>query len=214
MEVVRTQQASKERGAFDEAALTGIPTQPMALAVAPHGAAGRCVEAAAGEVGELLGLIDNADVTRRFDGYTDRAATEKKILRDVAAVGDLYFSTGDLVRQDAEGFVYFVAEILSAAPGVSESTVYGVSVGSLEGRAGMAALVVEAAASALRRWPRPWRPYPELTATFKIRKGKLVEQGFDPAVVSDVWLYEEAAGAYRPLDVELHRRLVSGQVKL
>lgn len=71
-------------------------------------AAGRCVEAAAGEVGELLGLIDNADVTRRFDGYTDRAATEKKILRDVAAVGDLYFSTGDLVRQDAEGFVYFV----------------------------------------------------------------------------------------------------------
>ena len=30
MEVVRTQQASKERGAFDEAALTGIPTQPMA----------------------------------------------------------------------------------------------------------------------------------------------------------------------------------------
>ena len=71
-------------------------------------AAGRCVEAAAGEVGELLGLIDNADVTRRFDGYTDRAATEKKILRDVAAEGDLYFSTGDLVRQDAEGFVYFV----------------------------------------------------------------------------------------------------------
>ena len=57
-------------------------------------------------------------------------------------------------------------------------------------------------------------PALELTATFKIRKGKLVEQGFDPAVVSDVWLYEEAAGAYRPLDVELHRRLVSGQVKL
>ena len=74
-------------------------------------AAGRCVEAAAGEVGELLGLIDNADVTRRFDGYTDRAATEKKILRDVAAEGDLYFSTGDLVRQDAEGFVYFVDRI-------------------------------------------------------------------------------------------------------
>ena len=121
-----------------------------------------------------------------------------------------------------------VAEILSAAPGVSESTVYGVSVGSLEGRAGMAALVVEAASfsvealaqtvASLPRYARPLfvrlLPALELTATFKIRKGKLVEQGFDPAVVSDVWLYEEAAGAYRPLDVELHRRLVSGQVKL
>ena len=74
-------------------------------------AAGRCVEAAAGEVGELLGLIDNADVTRRFDGYSNKAATEKKIVRNVFRQGDAYFRSGDLLKRDAEGYVYFVDRI-------------------------------------------------------------------------------------------------------
>lgn len=42
---------------------------------------GFCIRCKPGEVGEAIGLILEDDTRRRFDGYTDKAATEKKILR-------------------------------------------------------------------------------------------------------------------------------------
>ncbi len=97
-----------------------------------------------------------------FEGYTDGAATEKKILRDVFERGDAWFRTGDLMRQDAGGFCYFVDRIgdtfrwkgenvsasevaaaLAEFPGILEATVYGVPVQCAEGAAGMAALVTD-----------------------------------------------------------------------
>merc|ERR1711908_234178 len=72
---------------------------------------GRCIRCEPGEAGELLGLIKMDDPTRRFDGYTDEKATEKKILLDVFAEGDAWFRTGDLLRSDSEGFMYFVDRI-------------------------------------------------------------------------------------------------------
>ncbi len=120
---------------------------------------GFCIECRPGEPGEALGEI-GADARSNFTGYADKAETEKKILRDVFAVGDAWFRTGDLLRQDTEGYFYFVdrvgdtfrwkgenvatsevAERLSDAPGVLEANVYGVSVPGAEGRAGMAAIV-------------------------------------------------------------------------
>ena len=61
-----------------------------------------------GEAGELLGLVNQADATRNFAGYTDVAATRRKLVRDVLRRGDCWFRTGDLLRTDADGFVYFV----------------------------------------------------------------------------------------------------------
>merc|ERR1711988_1168271 len=131
---------------------------------------GRCIEVAPGEAGELVGYIDNKDVTRRFDGYNDSAATEKKIVRDVLREGDAYFRTGDLVRQDEHGFVYFVdrigetyrwkgenvsstevAQVVGGAPGIAEVTVYGVGVPGMEGKAGMASIVADERHSTWRR---------------------------------------------------------------
>ena len=123
-------------------------------------AAGFCVEAGAGQVGECIGQI-GADARTAYAGYVDKAASDKKILRDVFAKGDAWFATGDLMRMDGDGYVYFVdrigdtfrwkgenvstgevAERLQAAPGVLEANVYGVSVPGADGRAGMAGLVV------------------------------------------------------------------------
>jgi fatty-acyl-CoA synthase len=42
-------------------------------------------------------------IGRRFDGYTDTASTQKKILRDVLQGGDSYFRSGDLLRWDLDG---------------------------------------------------------------------------------------------------------------
>ena len=128
-----------------------------------RGPDGFCTEAAAGEAGECLGRIDSADPRAEFTGYLDRAASEKKVLRDVFTPGDAWFRTGDLLRQDADGYVYFVdrvgdtfrwkgenvstAEValrLQAVPGVVEANVYGVEVPGADGRAGMAALVTNA----------------------------------------------------------------------
>jgi fatty-acyl-CoA synthase len=125
-------------------------------------ARGLCVECATGEAGELVGRIPEAanNSQGRFEGYTSQEATERKVLRDVFARGDAWFRSGDLLRQDEEGFFYFVdrigdtyrwkgenvstqevAEALSGYPGLEISNVYGVQVPGQDGRAGMAALL-------------------------------------------------------------------------
>ena len=68
---------------------------------------GLCVPASPNEPGELLGLIKQNDPTRRFDGYTDGAATRSKVVSNVCKPGDTYFRSGDLLRQDWFGFLYF-----------------------------------------------------------------------------------------------------------
>jgi len=124
-----------------------------------RGANGLCIEARPGEIGEAVGEIA-ADARHAFAGYADKGASEKKVLRDVFKPGDTFFRTGDLMRQDSEGYLYFVdrvgdtyrwkgenvsttevAERLAGAPGVEEVTVYGVAVPGAEGKAGMAAIV-------------------------------------------------------------------------
>jgi fatty-acyl-CoA synthase len=123
--------------------------------------AGRCVPCGAGEVGELLGRINNKVVSQRFDGYADEQATQKKILRDVLEPGDAWFRTGDLLRKDRLGFFYFVdrigdtfrwkgenvatnevADALTRFAAIHIANVYGVSVPHAEGKAGMATLVL------------------------------------------------------------------------
>jgi fatty-acyl-CoA synthase len=122
-------------------------------------AQGFCMECKPGEIGEAIGAIGD-DARTTFTGYADKAATQKKVLHDVFARGDAWFRTGDLMRQDEDGYFYFVdrvgdtfrwkgenvstgevAERLSEAPGVKEANVYGVAVPGADGRAGMASIV-------------------------------------------------------------------------
>jgi fatty-acyl-CoA synthase len=124
---------------------------------------GLCIACARGEVGEAIGRIGTADDGGgRFEGYTDAAATEKKILRDVLAQGDAWFRTGDLMKLDEGGYFHFVdrvgdtfrwkgenvatSEVTQAVvdcPGVVEATTYGVEIPGADGRAGMVAVVVD-----------------------------------------------------------------------
>ena len=146
---------------------------------------GLCIACTHGEVGEAIGRIGTADRGGGpFEGYTDAAETEKKILRDVFAEGDAWFRTGDLMLRDEQGFFYFVdrvgdtfrwkgenvattevAEALAVFPQVQEAIVYGVAITGTDGRAGMAALVADAGldlvalrAHLIDRLPRYARP--------------------------------------------------------
>jgi fatty-acyl-CoA synthase len=124
---------------------------------------GLCVACGSGEVGEAIGRIGTADEAGgRFEGYTNAAETEKKVLRDVFVKGDAWFRTGDLMMIDESGFFHFVDRIgdtfrwkgenvstsevneaILECPGVIESATYGVMVPGADGRAGMAAIVTD-----------------------------------------------------------------------
>jgi fatty-acyl-CoA synthase len=211
-----------------------------------RGEGGFCLRAPFGEAGECLGRI-GGDARGAYTGYLDRAASEKAVLRDVFRKGDRWFRTGDLLRQDRDGYFYFVdrvgdtfrwkgenvstgevTERIVEAPGVKAAIVYGVTVGALEGRAGMAALVVgedfDLAAFAahvqagLPPYARPLfvrlLPYLETTGTFKPRKVDLVAQGFDPAKVSGDLYVRAPAQGFTPMTPELYARIVGGEVRL
>ena len=117
-----------------------------------------------GEVGEAVGFIVDSQATGagRFEGYTSSEATESKILRDVFQKGDAWWSSGDLLRYDANGYCYFVDRVgdtfrwksenvstqevaseLGDFAGMEFINIYGVTVPDNEGRAGMALVVMQ-----------------------------------------------------------------------
>ncbi len=214
-----------------------------------RGADGFAIACADDEPGELLGKVGTAGAME-YDGYTDRTATERKLLRDVFEPGDAWFRTGDLLRRDAEGYYYFVdrigdtfrwkgenvatqevADVLNGAPGVTETTVYGVAVPGADGRAGMAAVVLADGAAfdgaalyahAERRLPRYAMPAfvrlvaaVDVTGTLKQRKQRLIGDGFDPATVSDpVFVRDDTARRYLPLTTSGTTAIREGRLRL
>lgn len=54
----------------------------------------------------------------------------------------------------------------------------------------------------------------EVTGTFKQMKLKLVEEGFDPAVIQDpLYILDDREKRYTPLTAQLYSRILSGSVK-
>ena len=212
-----------------------------------RGSDGLCIECGPDEVGEAIGGISKR-AGRDFEGYTKASESEKKILRDVFKRGDAWFRTGDLMRRDGHGYFYFVdrtgdtfrwkgenvatsevTEALSDIPGIAEANVYGVAVPGMDGRAGMAALVVnrDFDVTALARqlegklphYARPLflrlQPEIEVTATFKQRKLELVKEGFDPSAIADpLYWFNPAAGQYEKLDAAHYADIVEDRYKL
>ncbi len=217
-----------------------------------RGADGFCIPCPPGEVGEIIGQIinDPAKPANRFEGYADKSATETKILRDVFEKGDAWFRSGDLLKRDADGYFYFidrigdtyrwkgenvatseVSEAISVFPGIAECNVYGVQVPGHEGRAGMAAIVLDDGAeldlealrdhlaSQLPDYARPvflrLRAALEHTGTFKQRKIDLVKEGADPASVFDpLYLFHPGEKRFVRLDSELYAAIGEGRVRL
>tara|TARA_R100000365_G_C2747318_1_gene77111 strand:+ start:1116 stop:2939 length:1824 start_codon:yes stop_codon:yes gene_type:complete len=121
---------------------------------------GFIVRAEPGEPGEVLGRIGTKD--NRFEGYHDKNATEKKILHDVFEKGDSWFRTGDIMRKDENGYIYFidrigdtyrwkgenvstneVSDALSHVKGIATANAYGVPIPGADGKAGMAAITLD-----------------------------------------------------------------------
>jgi fatty-acyl-CoA synthase len=211
---------------------------------------GFCLECRTDEAGEVIGKIlkDASKPGARFEGYATQSETEKKILHDAFEKGDSWFRTGDLMRKDADGYFYFmdrigdtfrwkgenvstteVEETIGQFPGVEETNVYGVGIPGHDGRAGMAALVVNRnfdlaefhkhLAKSLPDYARPLflrlRGEMEVTSTFKVKKIDFVKQGFDPGITTDPIFFDDpAAGAFVRIDRTLYDRIGDGGVRL
>lgn len=193
-------------------------------------ARGRAVKVRANEPGLLLGKIAGRN---EYAGYADKKASRAKVLRDVFRQGDAWFNTGDLVAFDRTLHMRFVdrlgdtfrwksenvstrevSELLTSYPGVAEACVYGVKLPGHEGRAGMAAIVVndhfdpatlfEHLSARLPRYahPRFLRVVEslEVTGSFKHRKLDLVRQGIDELEGDALWIWSAQRGAYAPCE--------------
>ena len=118
--------------------------------------AGRLSRVGKGETGLLIAKVSERF---KFEGYTDPAATEKKLFRDVFEDGDVWVNSGDLMRNIGFGHLQFidrvgdtfrwksenvstgeVETVINGLDSVAESTVYGVQLPGAVGRAGMVAI--------------------------------------------------------------------------
>ena len=110
-----------------------------------------------GQPGLLIG-----EITKKwsFEGYTQKDATEKSILRDAFKKGDSWFNTGDVLKEIGFGHLQFVdrmgdtfrwkgenvsttevENIIDGSGMVEEAIVYGVEIPGTNGKAGMVTLV-------------------------------------------------------------------------
>ena len=198
-----------------------------------RGPDGFAITVGAGEPGVLIGKIDERNP---YAGYTQKRASERKVLHDVFEPGDAWFDTGDLLERDSLWHLHFVdrlgdtfrwkgenvstqevAEALNRCDGVRESNVYGVEVPGSEGRAGMAAIVVDQEFSAERFYAQVDESLPNYaaprfvrlvealatTGTFKHQKGDLREAGWDPERVgAEVLIRDPSIRSYVELTPE------------
>lgn len=190
--------------------------------------------------GEAGLLISEISAKWPFDGYTDPAKSEVAILRDVFKKGDVWFNTGDLMRDIGCKHAQFVdrlgdtfrwkgenvsttevENVLGAFPGVEDTVVYGAEIPGINGRCGMAALLlasgcaldgVALAAHLDAELPAYATPLfvrllgeVETTGTFKYKKTDLKQAGYDLSQV-DGPLYVRLPGAdsFQPLSRETH----------
>lgn len=123
---------------------------------------GFAIKAPTGEPGEEIYWLPPDLVSARFQGYhKNEAATQKRLVQDVFKKGDQWFRGGDLMREDAQGRLYFVdrlgdtfrwksenvstnevADVVGLHPQIAEVNAYGVEIPHADGRCGAAAVVL------------------------------------------------------------------------
>ncbi|KAL1007623.1 hypothetical protein UPYG_G00089200 [Umbra pygmaea] len=146
----------------------------------------------------------------------------------------IYFQdrVGDTFRWKGENVATTeVADVLTLMDSVQEANVYGVQIPGHEGRVGMAAIAMKKGeafdgsrtfshvASYLPAYARPRfiriQSQVEVTATFKQMKVKLVEEGFDPAHVTDpLYILQEKEQSYTQMNGQVYSSILSGYTKL
>ncbi|XP_049929593.1 long-chain fatty acid transport protein 2-like [Epinephelus moara] len=146
----------------------------------------------------------------------------------------VYFQdrVGDTFRWKGENVATSeVGDILTMAHCILEANVYGVKVEGHEGRIGMAAVTLKEeedfdcsdtykqVVNYLPVYARPRfiriQPCLEMTGTFKMKKVKLVEEGFNPAHIKDpLYFLDTEKKTYVPLTEDIYGAIARREIKL
>ncbi len=136
---------------------------------------------------------------------------------------------GDTFRWKAENVsTNQVGDIINHHPQIEMCNVYGVEVPGTDGRAGMAALLLspeggqldieslsQHIVSSLPSYARPVflriLPAMDMTGTFKLVKGKLRDESYDPEKVTDsLYVMKPGSRSYEVLSLEFARQIFAG----
>lgn len=147
--------------------------------------------------------------------------------------GYFYFKdrTGDTFRWRGENVSTAEVEgVISNLIGLKDAVVYGVSIPHVEGKAGMAAIadpekkldlisLAKGLKTSLPAYSRPLfvriLPEPPITATFKLKKKELMEQGFNVSLHDDpMYFLDPKSSMFVPLTQKLYDDINQGVVRL
>ncbi|KAF1840754.1 long-chain fatty acid transporter-like protein [Cucurbitaria berberidis CBS 394.84] len=122
---------------------------------------GFAIKCGANEPGQVLHRLTPETLPGAPGYYKNEGATQNRRITDVFKKGDMWFKSGDMMRQDADGRVFFVdrlgdtfrwksenvstnevADMIGKFPQVAEVNAYGVLVPGYDGRAGAASIVM------------------------------------------------------------------------
>lgn len=206
---------------------------------------GALIRVEEGESGIMLGKIRPM---AEFDGYVDTSKNDSKVVVNAFGDGADYFNTGDLLVLLEQRFVAFadrlgdtfrwkgenvstndVQEQLCKLASVSEANVYGVEVPGQDGRAGVAALLVEDdfdlevfGTHVMENLPAYARPLfvrleeeLPMTGSYKYVKTGFKREGFDPAKIhTPLYFLDAEQGAYVTLSPEIHKEILEGKRRI
>ncbi|CAG2119329.1 unnamed protein product, partial [Medioppia subpectinata] len=208
---------------------------------------GLCKMIRPGEIGVIVGVHNKISPLHEFKGYTDSGETNKKWIFNIRSKGDSGFMSGDLVEMDKFGYMYFkdrcgdtfrfkgenvsttdVEAVIQSTLNHKDCTVFGVTVGQSEGKAGMAVInansdeidLQELAQQLSKRLPSYAIPLfikltadIEVTGTFKLIKYKLQNMGFTPQSNDDfIAVYDKNINSYKRMTNEIYESIISGEL--
>ncbi|MBN3318381.1 S27A6 protein, partial [Atractosteus spatula] len=146
---------------------------------------GRCFKAKKGEVGLLVCQVTNQNPFCGYAGSVEQ--TQKKLLRNVLKEGDVYYNSGDLMKVDKDGFVYFCDRVGDTFRWKGENV-----------------STTEVAEDTMN-----------ITETFKYKKVHLVKEGFNPSAIADpLYVLDCSSKTYKPLTKEMYEDIISGKLQL
>ena len=223
---------------MDEAGYCGYipPKHPDAEDVIMIDESGK--EVAVGEVGEAIFRVPK----NRYRGYLDPSLDAPKVLE---REGHLWWRSGDLLKRNKEGFFTFVDRagdsyrfkgenvastdveaVLMQSGYCKEAVVYGISFPHIDGKIGMASLVLHKpldsgfydylkshlAPYALPYFLRISKHLHSTTSTLKIQKAHLAKEGIEG--YHDKEYLVLLADGYQTIDEALYKKLQGGEIIL
>ncbi|XP_051975181.1 very long-chain acyl-CoA synthetase isoform X2 [Xyrauchen texanus] len=172
---------------------------------------------------KLYNVFEKGDVY--FNSGDLFSIDQEKFIYFQDRVGDTFRWKGENVSSNE------VSDMMTISTSIDEANVYGVTVPGHEGRIGMAVIVLKEGqqfdcdgifshvTTYLPSYARPRfiriQNCLAVTCTFKLLKVRLVEEGFNPAVINDpLFILDETVKSYRPLTHEIYQSILEGHFKL